>query len=433
MSFRVLLIILISFSLAPAFLVSASTTDGTIDSTYKYAWSSNGGWLNFGSESGDVHVTDSGLTGYIWSANYGWIKLNPSNGGVLNNREGDLSGSAWGENAGWLDFSEVAINSSGEFTGTITNSVLGTITFNCSNCGVKTDWRPASSRIAYSPPPSPGQGGGDGESQNITPAPAPLDPFAGLSVLINNGASSTNSAEVNIQISGGSSDTISTIDISNFENFQDFSNKTYQAEVPWVLTLGDGVKTIYVRLHNAQNQTSSVLTSNIELITRLPDIEVDGAIGSTRGGTGADYTVNQDVIVSGKTDPESTVIISFDDKYASVKSDEKGNYSADIGKIPEGTRTVELNVTNKHGNSRSVEINLVVKPPENNIQGTGSGPQPEEEKKSIFENIKEKVQNFFNLKPVEFASPTIIIPKKLPAVLTGKWTLFHIIPQNINK
>jgi hypothetical protein len=449
MSFRVLLILVMFFVFAPVFLVSASTSNGTIDAGYIYAWSSDGGWVNFGTENGNVHITDAGLTGYIWSEVFGWINLNPTTGGVLNDGEGNLSGNAWGENTGWIDFSDVAINSSGEFTGTATNSVLGTVTFSCLNCGVKTDWRPVSSRVApAAPPPSAYCGdnscdnsetcttcpadcgecpapavGGSGNSENSVIEP-PANPFDGLGLLINNGAGSTNSAEITIQISAGSASKVSTVDISNFADFQDFSNKPYQANIPWILTLGDGTKTVYVKLHNAQNQISNVLTSNIELSTRLPDIEVSGESEGI-------FNSNQDVVISGKTDPESTVVISFDDKYAQVKADESGKYSADIGKIKEGAHPAEVISTNKQGNSRSVEVNLVVEKPGNNVQNAGGAPQ--EEKTSIFNNIKETIQSFFNIKPLEIIGPTIIIPKKIPAALTGKWTLFHVVPPNINK
>src|SRR3989338_3447332 len=85
----------------PAF---ASTSDGTIDTTAKWVWSEKIGWINFGVTSGNVHVTDIGLTGYAWNELYGWINLDPGTSGVANNSEGTLSGSAWGENIGWIDF-----------------------------------------------------------------------------------------------------------------------------------------------------------------------------------------------------------------------------------------------------------------------------------------------------------------------------------------
>jgi hypothetical protein len=127
-------------------IVLASTTDGTIDSVYKYAWGKNIGWVNFGTTGGNVHVTDSALTGYAWSENYGWINLNPTKSGVTNDGAGTLSGYAWGENLGWINFNGVTINSSGIFTGSASGDVSGQISFDCSNCTVKTDWRPQSVR-----------------------------------------------------------------------------------------------------------------------------------------------------------------------------------------------------------------------------------------------------------------------------------------------
>ncbi len=143
--------------------VFASTTDGTIDSASKYAWSENLGWLNFAVDGGNIHITDASLTGYIWSENAGWIILNPSTSGVINDGNGNLSGYAWGENIGWIDFNPtgggVIINSSGEFLGYAYGENAGWIVFNCSttsSCStvdykVKTDWRPASSRTVSVP------------------------------------------------------------------------------------------------------------------------------------------------------------------------------------------------------------------------------------------------------------------------------------------
>jgi len=146
--------------------VSASSTDGTIDSTYKYAWTENTGWLNFGTSEGNVHVSDSALTGYIWSENLGWISLNCANDDscaisnykIANDGSGNLSGYAWNENTGWINFNPtnggVSINSSGDFSGYAWNENTGWIIFNCAttnSCSsvsykVETDWRPRSAR-----------------------------------------------------------------------------------------------------------------------------------------------------------------------------------------------------------------------------------------------------------------------------------------------
>ena len=130
----------------------ASTTDGTIDPNnegYKYAWGENIGWINFGTSNGNVHVTDSALSGYALSETVGWINLD----GVVNDGEGNLSGYAWGENVGYIKFNPtnggVTINSSGEFSGSALSENVGWIIFG-GDYKVKTDWRPASIRTTSS-------------------------------------------------------------------------------------------------------------------------------------------------------------------------------------------------------------------------------------------------------------------------------------------
>lgn len=119
----------------------ASST-GTIDPNLKYAWGDEIGWVNFNPTNGGVEVSDVGLLGYIWDQDYGWINLSPTNSGVKNDGLGNLSGYAWGQSIGWIDFSGVSINSTtGRFTGSATTASLGTITFDCTNCGVITTWR----------------------------------------------------------------------------------------------------------------------------------------------------------------------------------------------------------------------------------------------------------------------------------------------------
>lgn len=135
-------------------LTVASIASGTIDLTYKYAWSENTGWLNFRPVAEGTTVTDSGLTGYAWSEHFGWILLNPTSSGVVNDGYGNLSGQAWGEKVGWIDFDGVTIDGAGYFTGYASGSITGRISLNCSNTSscsssdfkVRTDWRPRGER-----------------------------------------------------------------------------------------------------------------------------------------------------------------------------------------------------------------------------------------------------------------------------------------------
>lgn len=169
-------------------VVRASETNGTIVSggNAGYAWSNQAGWVNFGIATTTVAltVTDSAITGYAWNSNYGWINMSPTNGGITIAANGALSGYAWGSSLGWINFSGVSINSSGKFTGTASGTIIGTLTFDCTNCDVRTDYRPLNFRTTPIPTPTPSGGGGSGGgvdgvviiSQPI-PTPTPVLPL----------------------------------------------------------------------------------------------------------------------------------------------------------------------------------------------------------------------------------------------------------------
>jgi hypothetical protein len=146
--------------LTSAPLAHASATSGTIDSAYKYAWSNVGGYVNFAPTNGGLTITDSAITGYAWSANTGWLNFSASQSHVTNDGAGNLGGFAWDAGGGWVAFAGVTIDSSGKFHGQATGGTVAgasyTLTFDCTNCDVRTDWRPASSR----PVASSGGGGG---------------------------------------------------------------------------------------------------------------------------------------------------------------------------------------------------------------------------------------------------------------------------------
>ncbi len=187
---RTILVVTVIAGLALSMSAFASTTDGTIDSTNKYAWGENVGWINFGSTEGDVHITPLVMTGYAWGENIGWISLNCSNDntcatvnyGVVNDSGGgNLSGYAWGENVGWINFdptySGVTIDGNGTFSGYAWGENVGWISFNCSNTNTcaAVDYKVDSD---YQPAPSSGGGnagggttGGGEETQPSTPAP----------------------------------------------------------------------------------------------------------------------------------------------------------------------------------------------------------------------------------------------------------------------
>ncbi|HXK38221.1 MAG TPA: hypothetical protein VJ579_04110 [Candidatus Paceibacterota bacterium] len=122
----------------------ASETNGSIQSGYVYAWGDKLGWINFKPSQGGITITDSGISGYAWSTNDGWINFSPTTGGVTNTAAGQLGGYAWSSGKGWISFSGVNISGTGKFSGVAgtLGATAGQINFDCSQCDVRTDWRP---------------------------------------------------------------------------------------------------------------------------------------------------------------------------------------------------------------------------------------------------------------------------------------------------
>lgn len=175
---RVLCTLVAALSIG-VFVAYASETNGTIvtGGNNGYAWSDQAGWVNFGATNSTIQITDSSITGYAWNSNYGWINMAPTNGGITVAANGALAGYAWGSSLGWINFSGVSISSSGTFTGTASGTIIGTLTFDCANCSVMTDYRAADFRTTTTTTTSSGGGSGSNRgtiTESATaPAPAP--------------------------------------------------------------------------------------------------------------------------------------------------------------------------------------------------------------------------------------------------------------------
>lgn len=175
-----------AFSIASAF---ASTTNGTIDTTYHNsvvcndATCSSQSTINFlptGSTAvnvADINSTTANITGYAWGSTLGWINMAPTNYGVsVNIGTGALSGYAYSQVAGYINFSPtsygVTIDSNGYWNGYAWSGGEngGWIKFDCSGLStatcVRTDWRPTAGRTST---PSGGGGGGGGGGGIVIP------------------------------------------------------------------------------------------------------------------------------------------------------------------------------------------------------------------------------------------------------------------------
>ena len=282
----------------------ASSTDGTIDSTYKYAWGENIGWVNFKCDNCNVHVTDSGLSGYALSENIGWIYL----GDITNNNGGGtLSGYAWSENTGWIKFNPtnggVIINSSGEFTGSALGENIGWIIFG-GDYKVKTDWRPRSARPACNNssdddgdgktdyPADPGCSSlDDTDETDAAAAPSggggmpvqwnnpPKAPEGGFRVLINNDAQYTDNPTVTLTLFGRPE--AARMVISNNPEFSGIDSTgqiTYQDSYQWNLCRGrasclEDEYTVYVKFFASWGKSSGVVSDSVIYQKEIPIIE----------------------------------------------------------------------------------------------------------------------------------------------------------------
>lgn len=136
--------------LLTVFLIAMSSPgwSAEIDDTYKWAWGTNGGWINHKATHGQATVYADHLEGYAWAENIGWVRLGTyaggdahtylntaaGNYGVNNDGAGNLSGFGWSTNAGWVNFKPthggVTIDlTTGDFSGYAWSENAGWIRF----------------------------------------------------------------------------------------------------------------------------------------------------------------------------------------------------------------------------------------------------------------------------------------------------------------
>ncbi len=140
---------------------SGAFAASNIDTTDKYAWNENSGWMNFNDTNGGVTVIyNDHLEGYAWLENIGWIRLGTYTGGgthsytndsntnygVNNDGSGNLSGYAWSETAGWINFnpdhSQVTLNATtGDFDSYAWSENIGWIHFQNASPAYKVQYK----------------------------------------------------------------------------------------------------------------------------------------------------------------------------------------------------------------------------------------------------------------------------------------------------
>ncbi|MEK9165468.1 MAG: DUF5011 domain-containing protein, partial [Patescibacteria group bacterium] len=99
-------------------------------------------------------------------------------------------------------------------------------------------------------------------------APPFTAPAEGLSIIINDGAKTTQSETVVLTLNGGTQ--AQRMAISNTQNFAGSSQEIYNKTKNWILTKDEGVKTVYVKFYNSYGSPSAVVSASVELSSILP-------------------------------------------------------------------------------------------------------------------------------------------------------------------
>lgn len=452
-SFLIVLLLIGLFGFSAGFAFASGTT-GTINSTDKYAWSENLGWVNFGDSDGNVQVTDSGLTGYAWLENGGWLNLNPTEGGVSNTTGGSLSGYAWGENIGWVNFNPtgggVSIDTSGNFSGYAWGENTGWISFNCSDGDscltvdykVKTDWvtlRCGNGVIEGSEECDDGNTvSGDLCSTacvteiNAAGPPLPTNPPQTVSaeqatverpasLLINDGAVYAKSLKATLSLFAQNAIQMA---ISNSDSFAGISWEDYQTSKIWFLPKGDGLKTVYVIFRSAQGGVSKTVSDSIILDMSAPETAI---VIEPKDGEVMD---NNTPLIKGTAEPDAKITITLDDFVVyQIKADKAGNWSYLIDTpLRDGKHWIRVKVQDAAGlMSEEIRIDFVI------VTEKVKGVEPSEETEWPFKPEVPEISEAEEIEKEIPAEPYDLIPEehrsKIPDILKRVSERIREIPQ----
>lgn len=129
------------------------------------------------------------------------------------------------------------------------------------------------------PVETPSSPGGGGFSRVVD------DKFkAEVSISINNSEEKTDSRTVNLLLDGGG-EAVKMV-ISDSTDFSNVSQDTFAENRPWLLSSGEGKKTVFIKFFNKYGRSSNVVNDSIVLEfprlepeAKVADIDIDGVIG----------------------------------------------------------------------------------------------------------------------------------------------------------
>jgi alpha-tubulin suppressor-like RCC1 family protein len=166
------------------------------------------------------------------------------------------------------------------------------------------------------------------------------------SIVINNGAAFTNTTTVILTLSAADSGSgLSQMQFSN-DGSTWSTPEAYATSKSWMLTNGDGTKTVYIKFKdNANNWSNSIASNTITLDTTPPFVTI------TSPATG--FINNKTPLLSYAVS-DGTVVVKLDGVAVSKVS---GNT---LDAIADGTHTVRVESTDAAGNTGSSQVTFTI-------------------------------------------------------------------------
>jgi hypothetical protein len=151
------------------------------------------------------------------------------------------------------------------------------------------------------------------------------------SISINNDAEYTNNTSVNLILNASDLQSgISSMIISESQNFTGASWEDYSAGKDFVLSSGDGIKTVYVQFKNASGLTSAVVSDSITLDSVINDPVISSIVTSDGFLNYTDsiyYLLTANPQIKGTADPGNTISFVIDSTIYTVIADDSGNFT----------------------------------------------------------------------------------------------------------
>jgi hypothetical protein len=175
------------------------------------------------------------------------------------------------------------------------------------------------------------------------------------SVVINGDNTYTTSASVTLTLSASDANGVSQMCFSN-DGSTWTAWEAYSTSKSWIMSSGDGTKTVYVKFRDAAGNPSSAYSDNIILDTTPPATPtLSGPLANAPAtATGWSYTSTVSSFnLSGKVDPRCRVYLN--DAPLSVAAD--GSFSKTLSLIP-GTNRFTLRIVDQAGNvtTRTLDV-----------------------------------------------------------------------------